>query len=324
MNVAGRRLAAFIFDTDGVVTRTATVHAAAWKALFDAFLEEHAATTGIPYVPFTDDDYRNYVDGRARYDGVAAFLESRGIALPRGRPDDRVELRTVCGLGNRKNEAFVAEVRAHGVEAFESTLAFVRTLREHGVHVAVVSASENCQAILAAAGADGLFDVRVDGVDAARLGLAGKPDPALFLEAARRLGVPPEQAAVVEDAIAGVQAARRGGFGLVIGVDRVGAPDVLRANGADVVVSDLAHLELDDHAATAGRWRARSLSYPSALGDPGLRERVAAGPIAVFCDYDGTLTPIVAQTRARRAVRSDAPDPGATRRSLRGRHHQRP
>lgn len=252
MNVAARSITAFIFDTDGVVTRTATVHAAAWKALFDAFLAEHAASAGVPFVPFTDDDYRRYVDGRARYDGVAAFLESRGIALAHGSPDDPVDRPTVCGLGNRKNEAFVAEVREHGVEPFESTLALVRRLREDGIRTAVVSASENCQAILEAARADGLFDVRVDGLDATRLGLASKPEPDLFLEAARRLGVRPEQAAVVEDAIAGVQAARRGGFGLVVGVDRVGTPDVLRANGADVVVADLAQLGLDDHARPRG------------------------------------------------------------------------
>ncbi len=252
MNVAGRSITAFIFDTDGVVTRTATVHAAAWKALFDDFLEEHAASTGTQFVPFGNDDYLRHVDGRARYDGVAAFLESRGIALPYGCPDDPADRRTVCGLGNRKNDAFLAEVRAHGVEPFESTLAFVRTLREEGVRTAAVSASENCEAILEAAGAGGLFEVRVDGLDAARLGLASKPEPDLFLEAARRLDVEPARAAVVEDAIVGVQAARRGGFGLVVGLDHVGASAVLRANGADVVVADLAQLELDPHPAPRG------------------------------------------------------------------------
>lgn len=250
MGEANPQITAFIFDTDGVITRTASVHAAVWKTVFDRFLEAGAEATGTPFVPFSDDDYRRYVDGRARYDGVSAFLESRGIVLPRGHPDDPVEADTVCGLGNRKNDAFVAEVREHGVDAFESTLAFVRSLHDQGVRTAVVSASENCQAILESAGADELFEVRVDGLDAAALGLVGKPDPALFLEAARRLGVAPAEAAVVEDAIAGVQAARRGGFGLVVGVDRAGDPDVLATNGADLVVADLAELMLDDQS----RW----------------------------------------------------------------------
>ena len=244
------QITAFVFDTDGVVTRTATVHAAAWKTMFDRFLEARAEAGGPPFVPFDDEDYRRYVDGRARYDGVAAFLESRGIVLPRGHADDPAAADTVCGLGNRKNDAFVGEVRAHGVEPFESTLVFVRALHDRGIRTAVVSASENCRAILESAGAHELFEVRVDGLDAAALGLVGKPDPALFLEAARRLGVAPAQVAVVEDAIAGVQAARRGGFGLVVGVDRADDPDVLATNGADVVVADLAELELDDHA----RW----------------------------------------------------------------------
>jgi trehalose 6-phosphate phosphatase len=246
-----RRIVAFIFDTDGVVTRTATVHAAAWKAMFDDVLAARAAETGEPFVPFGGEDYRRYVDGRARYDGVAAFLESRSIQLPHGHPDDSPEVATVCGLGNRKNEAFLAEVRAHGAEAFSSTLEFVQALHEQGVRSAVVSASENCRAILESAGAAELFEVRVDGLDAAALGLAGKPDPALFLEAARRLAVTPDSAAVVEDAIAGVQAGRRGRFGLVVGLDRAGDPAALAESGADIVVSDLSQLELDD----SGRWR---------------------------------------------------------------------
>jgi trehalose 6-phosphate phosphatase len=293
-DAAAAPIVAFVFDTDGVVTRTATVHAAAWKDLFDDFLRTRAAATGTPFVPFTDEDYRRYVDGRARADGVAGFLESRGIVLARGHPDDPPGADTICALGNRKNDAFIAHVHEHGVEAFVSTLAFVRTLHERGIRTAVVSASENCAAILESAGADGLFEVRVDGLDAAALGLAGKPDPALFLEAARRLGVAPAATAVVEDAIAGVQAARRGGFGLVVGVDRAGSPEVLAANGADVVVADLAQLELDAH----GRWRStghRSLAdLPSALAHPELRRRLTARPPVVFCDYDGTLTPIVA------------------------------
>lgn len=241
-----QELGAVIFDTDGVVTKTATVHAAAWKRLFDDYLRDRAGAAGPEPPPFTDDDYLRYVDGKARADGVASFLASRGIDLPLGAPDDPPGADTVWGLGNTKNAAFEATVRERGVEPFPSTLALVRSLRRQGLATAVVSASENCAAVLAAAGADGLFDVRVDGLDAKALGLASKPDPALFLEAARRLGVDPAAAAVVEDALAGVEAGRRGGFGLVVGVDRSGQADALRQHGADVVVADLAQFEVDE------------------------------------------------------------------------------
>lgn len=250
---AADTLEAVIFDTDGVVTQTATVHAAAWKQLFDAYLRARAGMsgTGTEPAPFTDDDYLRFVDGKARADGVASFLASRGIELPRGSPDDTPGADTVWGLGNAKNAAFEATVRERGVEAFPSTLALVRTLRRSGLRTAVVSASENCAAVLAAAGAADLFDVRVDGLDAKALGLAGKPDPALFLEAARRLDVAPAAAAVVEDALAGVEAGRRGGFGLVVGVDRNDQGDALRRSGADVVVADLAQFDVD----VRGRWQ---------------------------------------------------------------------
>ena len=244
------QVGAIIFDTDGVVTRTATVHAAAWKTLFDGYLEDRAEATGASFEPFDDEDYARYVDGRARYDGVTAFLMSRGITLPHGDPSDPPDRETICGLGNQKNERFLAELRDHGVEPFESTLGLVRSLRRLGIRTAAVSASENCAAVLEAVGASELFDARVDGIDAAALGLAGKPDPALFLEAARRLAVPRDWAAVVEDALVGVEAGRRGGFGLVVGVDRTGHADALAACGADVVVSDLAELHVD----AQGRW----------------------------------------------------------------------
>jgi beta-phosphoglucomutase family hydrolase len=254
------RVVAVIFDTDGVVTRTATVHAAAWKALFNEYLRRRADATGQQFVAFTDEDYVQYVDGRSRYEGVEEFLASRDIVLPPGEPDDAPDRETVCGLGNRKNEHFVAQVRNHGVEPFHSTLELARRLRERRIRTAVVSASENCAAVLDAAGATPLFDVRVDGLDAAALGLASKPNPALFLEAARRLGTPPARAAVVEDALAGVQAGRTGGFGLVVGVDRTGHADALGDHGADVVVNDLAELDIDD----TGRWTV-------AAGPPRLR-----------------------------------------------------
>ena len=244
------RIAAVIFDTDGVVTRTATVHAAAWKALFDEYLRRRADATGEPFVPFADEDYVRHVDGRSRYEGVQGFLTSRGIVLPRGEPGDPSDRETVCGLGNRKNEHFLAQLRDHGVEPFDSTLDLARRLQRRALRTAVVSASENCAAVLAAVDAVHLFDVRVDGLDAAALGLGSKPDPALFLEAARRLDTMPSRAAVVEDALAGVEAGRRGGFGLVVGVDRTGHTEALLDHGADVVVADLADLDVDEK----GRW----------------------------------------------------------------------
>jgi alpha,alpha-trehalase len=239
------RLDAVVFDTDGVLTDTASVHSAAWKRLFDGFLEERAARLGEPFRPFTGTDYLGHVDGRGRYDGVAAFLASRGIALPWGDPSDPPGHDTVCGLGNAKDRFFVAHLDEHGARAFPASVALVRRLRDAGAATAVVSASRNMLAVLASAGMGDLFDARIDGVEAERLGLPGKPDPALFLEAARRLGAPPARAAVVEDALAGVEAGRRGGFGLVIGVDRGGQAAALAERGADVVVDDLGRLEVE-------------------------------------------------------------------------------
>ncbi len=236
---------AVIFDLDGVITDTATVHAAAWKALFDRFLAGRPVAPGEDHRPFTDDDYLRFVDGKARHDGVADFLASRGIVMDEGSPDDHDEAPTVHGLGNAKNRQFLRALADRGVPLFDTTLRLISRLRDRGVRTAVVSASENCAAVLAAGDVAGLFDVRVDGVDARMQRLPGKPDPALFLEAASRLDVPPGQAAVVEDAIAGVQAGRAGGFGVVIGVDRVGDGRALRDSGADVVVTDLGEVEID-------------------------------------------------------------------------------
>jgi len=244
------RVDAVIFDVDGVVTDTARVHARAWTVMFDDFLARRAARTRELFAPFTADDYRRYVDGVPRYDGVERFLRSRQIELVRGDPSDPPDAETVHGLGTRKNEAFLAEVAAHGVEPFESTVALLGELRWFGIPRAAVSASENSAEVLRAAGVLVCFDVRVDGTDARELDLASKPAPAIFLEAARRLGVEPGRAAVVEDALAGVEAGRRGGFGLVVGVDRTGHPDDLAVSGADVVVSDLASLRFDGR----GRW----------------------------------------------------------------------
>jgi alpha,alpha-trehalase len=241
--IDAERFDAVLFDLDGVITATASVHAAAWKRLFDAFLERRAEAEGETFTPFdAERDYRLYVDGLPRYDGVRTFLRSRGITLPAGDPADAPGDETVCALGNAKNAYFLETMKSEGVTVFDSSVALVRRLMEKGVAVAVVSSSKNTAAILAAAGLEDLFDVRVDGNDAAALGLEGKPAPDTFLEAARRLGVPPARAVVVEDAIAGVKAGRAGRFGLVIGVDREGHAEALGEAGADVVVADLGEL----------------------------------------------------------------------------------
>jgi len=231
---------AVVFDLDGVVTQTSVVHAAAWKALFDAYLRTRAAHEGRDFRPFDEKtDYRLYVDGKPRYDGVRDFLAARGLELPEGQPSDAPELETVCGLGNRKNVFFNAEVKEHGIKAYPSTVALIHRLREAGVRVGLMSSSKNTAMILDVAGLTDLFEVRVDGVAGEELGLPGKPDPAMYLETARQLGVAPARAVVVEDALSGVEAGRRGGFDLVIGVDRLGQAEALREHGADVVVDDL-------------------------------------------------------------------------------------
>ncbi len=234
---------ACLFDLDGVLTQTATAHAAAWKEMFDAFLRARAAETGEAFVPFDPvADYRAYVDGRPRYDGVRSFLAARGIELPEAAPSDSEAVETVRGLGDRKNELVREMIRRIGVTTFEGSVRYVVAAREGGLHRAVVSASENTREVLAAAGISGLFEVRIDGVVAREQGLSGKPLPDTFLAAARALGVAPGEAAVFEDALAGVEAGRAGRFGFVVGVDRAGRAEALRRHGADIVVSDLAEL----------------------------------------------------------------------------------
>jgi alpha,alpha-trehalase len=229
-----------LFDLDGVITKTAKVHALAWKTMFDGFLREWTKRTGQAQPAFDIvSDYARYVDGLPRQDGVARFLASRGIVLPQGHSSDPPEAQTIVGLGNRKNALLLELIRQHGVEVFPSTVSLIRQLRRHGYRIAVVSSSANCREILASAGLLELFDARVDGLDLARGGLRGKPAPDTFLEAARRLGISPSRAAVVEDAVAGVEAGHTGGFGAVIGVDRLGQADALAQAGATVVVNDL-------------------------------------------------------------------------------------
>ncbi|HEY7066683.1 MAG TPA: beta-phosphoglucomutase family hydrolase [Chloroflexota bacterium] len=237
------QIRACLFDLDGVLTDTARVHAAAWKEMFDAYLQARARRTHQPYVPFDPvADYDAYVDGKPRADGVRAFLAARGIVLPEGHPDDPADAETVHGLGNRKNAIVLRLLRAGGVHVYPGSLRYLRAVGAAGLRRAVVSSSRNTRAVLTAAGIEGDFDVCVDGVVAERDGLAGKPAPDTYLAAARALGVLPAQAAVFEDALAGVEAGRAGHFGCVVGVDRVGQAAALHEHGADLVVADLAEL----------------------------------------------------------------------------------
>lgn len=234
---------ACLFDMDGVLTATAVVHAAAWEQTFDELLRRRADAGGPRYRPFDrHDDYDTYVDGRTRADGVRSFLASRGITLPEGRPDDPPDAETVNGVGNRKNALLLERIRTDGVQAYEGSRRYLEAAREAGLRRAVVSASANAADVLAAAGLTDLIEVRIDGVVIAERGLAGKPAPDTYLEAARALGVEPSAAAVFEDALSGVEAGHAGRFGAVVGVDRVGQADELRRHGATVVVRDLAEL----------------------------------------------------------------------------------
>ena len=234
---------ACLFDLDGVLTQTARVHARAWKDMFDDFLRDWAARHGEAFEPFDrPTDYDEYVDGMPRLDGVRSFLESRGIDLPLGSPTDPPEAETIHALGTRKNDLVLDLIREAGVEPYEGSVRFAEAAREQGLRRAVVSSSTNCRDVLVAAGIEDLFEVRIDGTVAEREGLAGKPAPDTFLAGARALDVEPAGAAVFEDAQAGVQAGRAGSFGWVVGVDRTGQAEALRARGADVVVDDLAEL----------------------------------------------------------------------------------
>jgi beta-phosphoglucomutase family hydrolase len=227
------RYDAVVFDLDGVVTDTAAVHAIAWRRMFDEYLAARPVVPGEDHSPFTDANYRRFVDGRSRSDGVNGFLISRGITT---------DLTTTHELGDRKNQYFLEHLRSNGVHAFPDTIALIDRLDAAGLSYAVISASRNCAEVLTAVGLHDVFEVRIDGLVAGELDLPGKPDPAVFLVAAHRLGVTPLRTVVVEDALAGVEAGRAGGFGQVIGVDRTGHADELFEHGADVVVSDLAEV----------------------------------------------------------------------------------
>lgn len=291
-----RRYDAVIFDMDGVVTDSASVHFAAWTELFDAFLATRPASAGEDTAPFTTADYERYVDGKPRYDGVADFLTARRILLPFGEPADPDDAMTICGLGNRKDRLFLSRLHRDGVPAFASTIALIRRLRRAGVGTAVFSASRNCAEVLTAAGIADLFRIRVDGLVAQELALPGKPDPAMLVETARRLGADPVRTAVVEDSEAGVAAGRGGGFGLVIGVDRSGHADRLRGSGADVVVTDLAGVRVRD--GFRKMW-----DLPDAVAAwPQIADLLDADSAAVLLDFDGTLAEIVADPDAATLV----------------------
>lgn len=236
------KIQACLFDLDGVLTATATVHAAAWKEMFDAFLQARADETGERFVPFDEEkDYDRYVDGKPRLAGTVSFLASRQIELPDGDPDDPAGNATVNGLSNAKNEIVLRRIRQDGVDAFPGSIRYVEAVRAAGLHRAVVSSSANCADVLRAAGIADLFEVRIDGVIASQDHLAGKPAPDTYLAAAQALDVAPDAAAVFEDALSGVEAGRAGGF-FVVGVDRVGQAEQLRAKGSNIVVGDLAEL----------------------------------------------------------------------------------
>ena len=232
-----------LFDLDGVLTQTAEVHAAAWKEMFDGFLRRRAAASGAQFIPFDAvRDYDEYVDGKPRSDGVRSFLASRGIELPEGGPDEGADAETITGLGSRKNEIVLKMIREHGVKAYEGSVRYVTAVRDAGLHRIVVSSSTNARDVLAAAGIADLFEDVIDGHVAERDHLAGKPAPDTYLAGAAAAGAQPARAAVFEDALAGVEAGRAGGFAVVVGVDRVGQADALRAHGADRVVADLSEL----------------------------------------------------------------------------------
>ena len=278
-----------LLDLDGVMTETAQIHAEAWKTMFDVYLRERAARNGGALEPFdANHDYSKFVDGKPRYDGVASFLQSRGIDLPLGEESDPPEKETVCGLGTRKNRLFLDAIRQRGVKVYRTSIEFIKRARLHGFKIAVVTASRNGREVLEAAGLGNLFDAEVDGIVAHELKLAGKPAPDTFVEAARRLEVSPDKAAVIEDAAAGVKAGKAGGFGLVIGISRNGQPELLRENGADIVVSDLSELRLGREDRGAGRFAPLAVEKMAEVS-----ARIAGRRIVVFLDYDGTLTPIV-------------------------------
>lgn len=238
---------AVIFDLDGVVTKTAVTHTKAWKKIFDEYLQKKAKEENKPFMEFTQDDYLRYVDGKPRYQGVDSFLKSRNISLPWGSPDDAPSKETVCGLGNRKNEAFLETLNNEGAEVYSSTKKILYELHEAGVKLGVASSSKNCKAVLEAVGLLSLFEARVDGIVSAELNLKGKPAPDIFTKACEMLHAEPSHSIVVEDAVSGVQAGANGNFGLTLGVARKDNTSELKQNGADYVITDFEEINGINH-----------------------------------------------------------------------------
>jgi beta-phosphoglucomutase family hydrolase len=280
---------AVIFDLDGVITQTALVHSAAWKKMFDEFLQQWSAKTNTPFHPFDHErDYLPYVDGKPRYKGVQSFLEHRGIGIPYGTPDDSPQMETVCGLGNRKNQVFNEVLARDGVQVYPTTVTLIDQLLDDGIKIGVASSSKNCKAVLEAAGLLDCFETRVDGEVSAELGLHGKPEPDIFTVAADNLGVPYDEAVIVEDAVSGVQAGRKGNFGLVLGIAREGNHKELKENGADMVVDDIGDIGYEGIKAWFAEslqedgWQLTYTNYDLA------RERSREALLAVGNGYFGT------------------------------------
>jgi trehalose 6-phosphate phosphatase len=306
-----------IFDLDGVSTKTALVHAAAWKEAFDEYLRQREARDKETFREFThQDDYLPFVDGKPRYQGVKSFLESRGINIPFGEPSDSPDAETVCGIGNRKNQKFTEVLRTKGAEVYPSTIELIRKLKDKGIRIGVASSSKNCKPILEAVGLEDLFETRVDGVVSAELGLQGKPEGDIFVRAAANLGTLPCESIVVEDATSGVAAGRNGAFGLVLGIAREDNTAELIENGADLVVDDLKDINID----IIQEWFQRIPRFLDSAWDSDLNDiefkvenevkNITVNPVYLkssksallnnkklvfFLDYDGTLTPIVSR-----------------------------
>jgi trehalose 6-phosphate phosphatase len=281
-----RELKGIIVDMDGVITKTAIIHKEAWKKMFDRYLE----TTDIKQQPMSDEDYINYIDGKPRYEGLISFLKSRKIKLPFGNADDSVDEKTICGLANLKNILFLEHIERFGVEAYSSSISQIIYWKSRGVRCAVVSSSKNCRKILEAAKITDLFESRIDGVTMYERGLKGKPAPDMFLEAAKELDLKPDNCAIIEDAISGVQAGSRGNFSLVVGISRAGNKKVLSENGADIVVDDLKQI---DFFSEDIRLNFIQFAPSLFLRLSEFNSLIKNKKPVLFLDYDGTLTPIV-------------------------------
>ncbi len=282
---------AIIFDLDGVITKTASVHAQAWKQAFDGYLEVRRNNGDSTYPPFDiNEDYRKYVDGKPRYEGVKSFLQSRGITLPYSTPDSKPGWDSLCAIGNRKNKIFHEMLGKKGPEVFTDAVDKIRSWKKNGFKTAVVSSSKNCKAVLESAGLEHFFQVRVDGVIAQEQRLTGKPAPDIFVYAAKKLGVNPQDTVVMEDARAGVQAGKAGEFGLVVGVAREEEEKMLLQNGADIAIRSFEDIEIY----SSGNYKVHPRGIPSALEKVNeITDKIGDKKFPVFLDYDGTLTPIV-------------------------------